>query len=465
MLIHCTHYLQELIQASHHVVMITGDNPLTACHVAKELRFTNHKTTLILTGRSNGGPGTDPSWVWESPDEKVSHPAELMRSGVWSEILSKHDLCLTGSGLLFLKSALPEQLLKLLPHIKVFARFDPKQKEFVITSLRKQGYIVLMCGDGTNDVGALKHAHVGESKIIKLDSREYISVDTIFFFSSMTGVAILSSLPSSNSKRKSLESAVSENDVDPAKPKKLEDNKILTKKIGKRTTADSSPGPGARQDKLSKQQAQLQKMLREIEEQERAQLVKLGDASIAAPFTSKHSSIVCINHVIKQGRCTLVTTLQMFKILALNALILAYSQSVLYLEGVKFSDGQATLQGIHIESFLSTVLIMDALLGILLAACFLFISRSKPLKTLSKQRPLPNIFNAYTIFTVLLQFAVHFGCLFYLVQQAMLADPRGPDQPFPDLEKEFEPNLLNSTVYMISMTLQLSTFAINYRVN
>ncbi|VEL15908.1 unnamed protein product [Protopolystoma xenopodis] len=42
--------IQQLFESNHHVKMITGDNPLTACHVSSFLRITRQATpTLVLT--------------------------------------------------------------------------------------------------------------------------------------------------------------------------------------------------------------------------------------------------------------------------------------------------------------------------------------------------------------------------------------------------------------------------------
>lgn len=355
--------VKEIIQASHKVVMITGDNPLTACHVARELRFTK-KPILVLTSDEECL-----KWKWQSITGSVKIP---IYSQNIKEIIKEYDLCITGDGLVYLNEEDHDYLNEVLPYVIVFARVAPKQKELVITTLKRLGYYTLMCGDGTNDVGALKHAHVG--------------------------VSILSNAPlkaGSKSDKKKEDSPITP--AGPTRPRQ-----IMPADAERNLTPRERALRHQRQ-KLQESQDRMQKVLRELDE-EQVSIVKLGDASIAAPFTSKLSSINCVCQIIKQGRCTLVTTLQMYKILALNALISAYCQSVLYIDGIKFSDTQATLQGLF------------------LAACFLFITRSKPLKTLSKQAPLPNIFNVYSVTTILGQFAVHFISLVYLAHEATIRE-------------------------------------------
>lgn len=63
-----------------------------------------------------------------------------------------------------------------------------------------------------------------------------------------------------------------------------------------------------------------------------APMVKPGDASMASPFTAKKASVMPCTDIIRQGRSTLVTTIQMFKILGLICLSTAYSLSVMYLQ-------------------------------------------------------------------------------------------------------------------------------------
>ncbi|RKP09816.1 hypothetical protein THASP1DRAFT_34310 [Thamnocephalis sphaerospora] len=420
-----------LNKSAHRVVMITGDNPLTACHVAKELDIVE-RNVLILDKDEDDETGETLAWRAIDDSHRIPVPADGS-AGLDVASVKDYDLCLTGGAIRIIQG---QPIMRdLLSRAWVYARVSPGQKEYILTSMKAQGYTTLMCGDGTNDVGALKQSHVG--------------------------VALLDGKP------EDLERI--------AKKQRIERFKQMYEqqcKMAERFNMPRPPPPPAiahlypnaqlqqnanMQDPRARAQAAAQQrmvgekhrckkkgssangLLGDLDDE--APTIKLGDASVAAPFTSKLSTVMSICNIIRQGRCTLVATLQMYKILALNCLISAFSLSVLYLDGIKYGDWQVTIS------------------GMMMAVCFLCISRAKPLESLSEKRPQTNIFSWYLMSSLLGQFAVHIASLVYVLGLSKSYEKQGKV----DLDGEFEPTLLNSAIYLISLSMQVSTFAINYQ--
>ena len=128
--------------------------------------------------------------------------------------------------------------------------------------------------------------------------------------------------------------------------------------------------------------------------------VRPGDASLAAPFTARSGGVAPCVDLVRQGRATLVASEQMFKILGLNCLCMAYVMSVQFLDGVKFGDTQMTVG------------------GLITAGMFLALSSAAPSQTLAPSKPRCTIFTVYFFSSVFLQFAVHLAALWYTLDVA-----------------------------------------------
>lgn len=446
--------VKMLNESSHRCVMITGDNPLTACHVAKEVAITEKEVLILDAPEEHHEVDEEENLVWRTVDESKVIPFKSTDS-IDLELFNTYDICITGYALNHLSSHV--QIMDLLKRTWVYARVSPAQKEFILLSLKDAGYNTLMCGDGTNDVGALKQAHIGvallngtEEGMKKIaENRKIQATKTVYekqaqllanwnrppppvpaiiahlyppgrfnphYLTSMEkkGVEITPEI------RQTVEAA-NRTETLPIEFVKDENGKPNASKIADSFLSSMSNMEGAEEDEVP--------------------TLKLGDASVAAPFTSKLASVSAVTNIIRQGRCALVSTIQMYKILALNCLISAYSLSVLYLAGIKFGDAQSTIS------------------GILLSVCFLSISRGKPLQKLSKERPQDGIFNKYIMGSILGQFAVHIVTLIYITREIYILEPREAQV---DLEKKFEPSLLNTGMFLLQLAQQVSTFAVNY---
>ena len=403
----------ELQSSGHEVVMITGDAVLTAAEVARQVGIIDKRAAsriyqLQSNEESKVASDALSGFSWESSSKSSDGDSKEDRMPLsLSKLENMHrmvldgeiSLCVSGDTLLklalavvqksssvegvaglarkdekhvLLHPAVQEMLKELVPLISVFARHAPRQKEAVVAAFNLRGYHTLMCGDGTNDVGALRRAHVGISII---------------------------SAPEVEAKQRSATETISKFKAEQKKERK-------DKKKGKKSVNSSSRTSSSA----------LERSLRQLKEaQDELDHVELGDASVASPFTSRTVSIKCCKDVLQQGRCTLVTMLQIYKILGINCLVNAMVLSKLFLHGVKQGDRQLTI------------------LGVAVAALFFFVTRGKPLDNLSPVRPPSSVLCAQALCSITVQFGIHFGAILIATEAALsFVDPYDPSM-IPDV--------------------------------
>lgn len=442
--------VQQLIESNHHVIMITGDNTLTACSVARELLIAD-KSLLVLNLIHQ--PDNQHILQWTSVDNSAVIPFDsLLSAESLKQLVDKYDLCLSGDSIehLLHMRVSTTQLTLLFRCSVVYARTSPDQKELIIRHFKQHGLYTLMCGDGTNDVGALKQAHIGVALIASPEPITDISTDGNSTPSTAASAPNTmqqqidelraQSVAIQNNKQLSFTQKMSQQAAIIAKHKEL---------VQKMSTANAPPkAPSKPLNEMSKQELQqfqkqqISDLLNSMDDGTAA-LVKLGDASIASPFTSKRPFVSSCIDIIRQGRCTLVTTLQMFNILGINCLMSAYSMSVLYLDGVKYGDYQMTISGLSIAVF------------------FMCLSNTKPVNRLSPHRPDTKLFSIQMLLSVAGQWCIHMLFLLTVISSAELYVPKSHEHRI--IEKKFSPNILNTVVFLLSNTTTVTTFVCNYR--
>ncbi|XP_011865400.1 PREDICTED: probable cation-transporting ATPase 13A3 [Vollenhovia emeryi] len=163
--------IRELREANIRVMMITGDNIQTAASVAREcgiLSTEEHMVDVsIVSNDEKDRPEItfniqSPSPRLKSQDQhhSISPTIKDVERGIAH---CNYRFALTGQTWQMMREHYPDLVDRVCVRSAIFARMSSDQKQQVVVELMRLGYYVAMCGDGANDCGALRAAHVGIS--------------------------------------------------------------------------------------------------------------------------------------------------------------------------------------------------------------------------------------------------------------------------------------------------------------
>ena len=159
--------IDQLYRSNIRVVMITGDNMLTAISVAKECNMVHPADKLIHVSATLQDGCSKPEISFSfinDKDGRYSVPyVSCSPPSLFDFRTRGYHFALNGKTFFVIRSHMPVLYQRLLVCGTVFARMMPDQKSQLVEDLQSIGYTVGMCGDGANDCGALKVAHAGVS--------------------------------------------------------------------------------------------------------------------------------------------------------------------------------------------------------------------------------------------------------------------------------------------------------------
>lgn len=134
-------------------VMLTGDNILTAIFIAKKVGMIS-PDTHVLRSKSIGLDNSIGSISW------VDENMQPLSNSLESYMQKNSNVVLAILGEVWQQLSREDQLM-LLPKTNIWARANPTNKLDVVNMYVSCGFVTSMCGDGANDCGALRAAHIG----------------------------------------------------------------------------------------------------------------------------------------------------------------------------------------------------------------------------------------------------------------------------------------------------------------
>jgi cation-transporting ATPase 13A1 len=406
-------------------MMLTGDAELTALHVAKEVGIFDKAASKKALRLCRDGDKI----CWKGALSAFAGLSLPFNSPGVAKLSQDYDLISTEAALEAAAEACNGLIWAEVMHIRVLARMSPQGKAKVIHAIQQcdgaDGKIkVMMCGDGGNDVGALKQADIGLALL-----GGYGDVNTSGDVGGITVQGDTDAEAVLNAQKKELDRRAKEA------------NKIVNEKFKLAQKALQARQPEWMQEELAAMQARGQQigmgshfiamknsMIRLknelLAEKKRISLehgnvfdaksdgqskavasmmpgmIRPGDASIAAAFTSRAPSVRHVVDIIRQGRCTLLSALQQQQIMMLECVISAFTLSVLSLQGSRASERQLMAR------------------SWLIGTASLSFSYAVPTQKMHPVRPIRSLFHPAIFVSMLGQSAIHLGCMLYAVNLA-----------------------------------------------